>query len=70
MLPILVFTKSETFRIQKCLKGPTQLLPLKVPITGKVIREIMDNNGYLVGRYEDDLVMWARKFVVDGAVWR
>ena len=70
MLPILVFTKSETFRIQKCLKGPAQLLPLKMPITGKVIRERMDNNGYLEGRSKDELVMWARKFVVDDAVWR
>ena len=70
MLPILVFTKSETFRIKKCLKGPTQLLPLKVPITEKVIRERIDYNSYLEGRGKDELLMWARMFVVDDAVWR
>ena len=70
MLPILVFTKSETFCIQKCLKGPTHLLPLKVPITEKVIRERIDYNSYLEGRSKDELVMWATKLVVDDAVWR
>ena len=43
-------------------------MPLKVPITGNVIRQRMDNNGYLEGRSKDELVMWARKFVVDDAV--
>ena len=45
-------------------------MPLKMPITGKVIRERMDNNGYTEGRSKDELLMWARKFVVDDAVWR
>ena len=52
------------------MKRPAQLLPLKVPITGNVIRERTDNNGYIEGRSKDELVMWARKFVVDDAVWR
>ena len=29
-----------------------------------------DNNGYIEGRSKDELLMWARKFVVDDAVWR
>ena len=45
-------------------------MPLKVPITEKVIRERIDNNSYLEGRGKDELVMWARKFAVDDAVWR
>ena len=45
-------------------------MPLKVPITEKVIRERIDNSSYLEGRSKDELVMWARKFVVDDAVWR
>ena len=45
-------------------------MPLKVPITEKVIRERIDYNSYLEGRSKDELVMWATKLVVDDAVWR